>query len=244
MDFLVLRFDAPFQGFGSVAVDRKRVSDEMPGRSLVTGLLANALGWRHGDFEALQRLQSRLTLAARRDRAGSRVQDFQTVDLGQDFLVRTGWTTTGALSDREGGSASKETYPLEKHYLADAVFTIVVALHDPSYEPTLDQIEAALRRPARPLFLGRKSALPAAPILVGRFAASSAREALERIPRIGERGDSGLLAAWWPAEEGGDDNTTRVVPVHDERDWSKQMHTGRRFLRHGLIDAPTGSHGR
>lgn len=241
MDFLALRFDAPLQSFGGVAVDAHRVSDDSPGRSLVAGLIGNALGYSHGEFVRLQRLQERIALGVRRDRSGQRMVDFQTVDLGQDHLAVDGWTTWGRTASREGGSASSGTYIRHRHYLADAVYTLVVALLPPDEEPTIDQVANALRRPARPLFLGRKSALPAAPILVGRITAQSTRGALAAVARIGPRGDEGALSAWWPAGEDDDEASTRLVPVFDDREWANQIHAGRRFLRHGTVDPPGGS---
>lgn len=243
-DYLVLRFDAPLQSFGGVAIDAHRVSDESPGRSLVAGLIGNALGYSHGEFARLQRIQERIVFGARRDRSGRRIVDFQTVDLGQDHLARDGWTTWGRTASREGGPASSGTHIRHRHYLADAVYTLVVALRPPDEEPTLDQVAVALRRPARPLFIGRKSALPAVPILVGRVGAETTCGALAAVARIGPRGDDGALSAWWPAEEGGDEASTRLVPVFDDRDWSNQIHAGRRFLRHGTVNPAGGSDAR
>lgn len=242
--FLVLRLDAPLQSFGGVAVDAHRVSDEWPGRSMVAGLIANALGWSHGDFTLLQRLQERIVLGSRRDRAGRRMVDFQTVDLGQPHLMGDGWTTWNRTASREGGSASRGTHIRYRHYLADAVYTLVVSLRPPEEDPTLEHIARAIHRPARPLFLGRKCAIPAAPILAGRIDAETVAAALEAVVRIGPRGDEGALAAWWPAEEGGDDASSRLLPVFDDRDWSNQVHAGRRFLRHGTVDPEGGAHAR
>lgn len=244
-DFLVLRFDAPLQSFGGAAVDQHRVCDEMPGRALVAGLLANALGWSHGDVVRIQRLQERLELGSRQDRVGERVVDFHTVDLGQPHLVEEGWTTRGRPSGREGGPAARKgTHIRWRHYLADAIYTVVVALRPADEEPGLDRLGEALRRPARPLFIGRKCALPAAPILQGRITAGSVREALGVVPRLERRRAAGAarLHAWWPAEsqDAGDDGPTRLVPVFDDRDWANQVHAGRRFLRHGTVDPPGG----
>ncbi len=240
-EFLVLRFDAPMQSFGGAAVDAHRVSDEAPGRSLLTGLLGNALGWAHGDFARLQHLQERLVLGVRRDHAGKRMVDYQTVDLGQPHLVMAAWTTRGYTASRKGGSASTGTHIRHRHFLADAVYTLVVGLRPPDEVPTVDTLADALRHPARPLFLGRKSALPAAPIYTGRVSAASVRAALTAVSRIGTRGDRGPLSAWWPAEEGGDDSTSRLMPVFDGRDWANQSHAGRRFLRRGQVDPAGGS---
>ncbi len=83
MRVLVLRFDAPLQGFGSVAVDDRRPVQEFPALSMLTGLLANALGYEHRDAVRLERLQSRVRYGSRCDRAGRKLSDYQTVDLGQ-----------------------------------------------------------------------------------------------------------------------------------------------------------------
>jgi CRISPR system Cascade subunit CasD len=237
MDVLVLRLDAPLMSFGGSAVDRIGVIEEFPTLSMVTGLLANALGYEHPDARRTQRLQERLRVASRRDRSGSITRDFQTVDLGQEFLQEGGWTTQGAPEGREGGS-SRTTHIRQRFYIADAVFTIVVSLEPPGEEPGLAHLESALQEPTRPLFLGRKPCLPAAPLVVGRSQAPSLRDALAAAERIGNRGDQGALAAWWPAEEGGDDDQSRLLAVTDERDWSNQLHGGHRLLRHGTVSPP------
>ncbi len=236
--FLVLRFDAPLMSFGWPAVDAHRVSDDHPGLSLVTGLLGNALGYRHGDGSRLQALQSRLHLASRQDRAGERLVDYHTVDLGQEFMRDTGWTTRGMRQDRAGGPARTGTHQRFQHYVADAVYTVVIGLAAPNDAPTLDHLAAALRRPARPLFVGRKACLPAAPILVGECIAERLRDALRDAPWTGASRSADRAAAWWPAAPGeGRDGADRIA-VHDARDWENQLHVGRRFLRRGFVDRP------
>ncbi|WP_324669367.1 type I-E CRISPR-associated protein Cas5/CasD [Geochorda subterranea] len=44
MRALVMRFDAPLVSFGSVLVDQHGFIDLFPGTSMLTGLVANALG--------------------------------------------------------------------------------------------------------------------------------------------------------------------------------------------------------
>ena len=71
---------------------------------MLTGLLANALGWRRIERERHQRLQERLVFAARIDRepaGGVRMTDFQTAQLGANDR---GWTTRGAPDERAGGA--------------------------------------------------------------------------------------------------------------------------------------------
>lgn len=241
-EFLVLRLDAPMMSFGGEAIDAHRVTAEFPGRSLVCGLIANALGHDHSEFERTARLQERIVMGSRRDRAGRRISDFQTVSLGQAHLAIPGWTTTGRTSEREGGSASTGTHIRHRHFVADAVFTVVVRLESADEAPTLDDVEAALRSPARTLFIGRKAALPSTSIFAGRVTAPDVRSALAAIPRLAGRTDAGPLSAWWPADDLRDEPSSRVVPVFDDRDWANQIHTGRRFVRHGIIDVPEVIH--
>lgn len=229
-DALLLRFDAPLVSFGGVTVDQNGVTREFPARSMITGLLANALGIDHREADRLRRLQERIRFAVRRDRSGELLVDFQTVDLGQEFL-HEGWTTRGRPEGRGGGSPTG-THIRYRHYLADAVFTAALALDPLAEPPTLDDLAAAIQEPARPLFLGRKSCIPSAPVFLGRSEGPTLVEVLRRIPHLGPRGDSAAnLKAWWPDEEGGG----RRLPVTDERDWSNQIHVGRRFIRESTL---------
>jgi CRISPR system Cascade subunit CasD len=205
---------------------------------MLTGLIGNALGYRHSESWLLQALQDRLRFAARLDRPGEKLVDYQTVDLGQASFTDTGWTTSGIREDRKGGAASKGTHIRHQHYLADAAVTVALAVDDAGEGPDLDQIEAALREPARPLFLGRKACLPAAPILAGRLQAASLVVALELLP--GPSGRS--LFAEWPADETGPE-PSRVVSVADLRDWKNQVHVGERQIRQGQVQIREASCG-
>ena len=248
-EVLILRLDAPLLSFGTVAVDETRPTGELPGRSLLTGLLANALGWYHQDAEALQRLQERLVYAVRQERPGQLLEDYQTVDLGQDFL-RQGWTSRGR-PDGRGGAFKTGTHIRKRHYLADAAFTVALLLDPPEEEPTLEQVERALLMPARPLFLGRKACLPSRPLLghseeEDRCRALDPLTALIRVPPwlgVG-RGRVHRVAypVWWPGSAAGapPDETLppgvrfhHSFPVYDERNWHHQFHAGRRFVNAG-----------
>lgn len=223
--------------FGGVLVDQRGDTREHPAQSMLTGLLANALGWHHREAKRLQRLQERLRWAIRRDREGRSILDFQTVDLGQRFLL-DGWTTRGRAENRKGGPAKTATHIRYREYLADAAYTLALTL-DPAREPPkLDALEAALREPARPLFLGRKACIPARPLLSQspRIAAPSLHAALEQAVR--EKGDdpSPELVAWWPDSPGEPKGEERF-PLTDEREWRNQVHIGRRFLWRGVVRA-------
>jgi CRISPR system Cascade subunit CasD len=244
MDLLILRLDAPLMSFGAPIVDNRGAIEDHPPLSLLTGLLANALGYDHRQPERLLGLQRRIRYACRRDRTGERMTDFQTVDLGQDFLVDKGWTTRGAIERRAGGSAREGTHIRTRDYLADAVYTVALTLERRDEAPTLDDVATALDSPERPLFLGRKPCLPSAPLLLGRLEAVSLYAALQRAPRLHpERvdGDPDARAACWPDGDGPDDHGTALA-VTDERDWTNQIHGGQRVVRHGYVNLTEVEH--
>jgi CRISPR system Cascade subunit CasD len=249
MEVLLLRLDAPLVAFGGSAIDNIGVVVSFPGRSLVTGLLANALGWEHGDTEKLERLQERLRFATRCDRPGEPFVDYQTVDLGQDHLGH-GWTTSGRPEARAGASA-KGTHIRYRHYRADSIHTVALTLEVPDERPTLNEIEAALQNPARPLFIGRKCCLPSGPLFAGRFQAGSPIDALQKAPRL-PMTRTGVeptspLSACWDAEENADlgdpfETGRRLVSISDQRDWANQVHTGSRLVWCGSIESPEDTH--
>lgn len=232
METLVLRFDAPLMSFGGAAVDDQRVTRDFPAVSMIAGLIANALGYDHEETQATQRLQERLRIAARQDRAGVRMVDYQTVDLGQDFLDGTGWTTWGVPETRAGASGTG-THIRHRHYLAEAVYTVVLRLEPAAESPTLADVEQAMRAPERPLFLGRKACLPGTPLVVGRVSADNLRHALELAPVGDEAGRGMAMRAQWPVDEG--EEFDRELYLTDERDWSNQIHVGRRVVREGRV---------
>ena len=245
MDVLILRLEAPLMSFGAPIVDRHGVIQPYPALSMVTGLLGNALGYDHAEHERLERLQERLRYAARQDRRGRQLQDYQTVDLSKPYMNDgRAWTTRGALETRKGGSASTGTHIRLRDYWADASYTVALALDDPGETPTLDDLARAVQHPARPLFIGRKPCLPSAPLFVGRAQAHSWEGVLsdERRAPLAERRDDGpRYRAWWPthpdAEQRSDEQISEDMrrPVTDRRDWRNQIHVGERWVAEGEV---------
>lgn len=250
LPFLWWRFDAPLMSFGGAMIDNYGITRRYPATSMITGLLGNALGWHHRDTADLQALQGRLIQGARADAPGVSLKDYQTVDLGQPHLSdKLAWTTRGRLESRAGGN-STGTHIRYRDYLADAVYTVVIGLR-PGEGPGLEELEQALKHPARPLFIGRKGCLPASPIWPVRLTAGSVSEALHRIP-LSERyarlhhEPPAHLDAWWssPHEEHSPEVVCRLIT--DERDWANQVHVGQRWLSQGRIATaalPTGETG-
>lgn len=246
MKALVLRLDAPMISFGSVIVDQHGYTDFFPGKSMFTGMIGNALGWYHSDFDQLQSLQNKLDFAARWDVQPHRLIDYHTVDLGSPKMSRPGWTTNGVIEHRSGGLAAKYgTHQRYRHYLVDGLMTAVLTVMTGDY-PNLEQIEQALRQPARPLFLGRKTCLPARPILDPInpvLEGSTLVSILEQVPvwnRKGKRtSDVGKTWACWTTPEQGD-NLGETRQVYDLRDWAGQIPAGSRWRTEGMIGGGKG----
>ncbi|MCD6306700.1 MAG: type I-E CRISPR-associated protein Cas5/CasD [Deltaproteobacteria bacterium] len=239
MKALILRLDAPMMSFGGVLIDRHGFIDRFPGQAMLAGLIGNALGWRHSDFERLQALQERVCYAARWDVAPQTWIDYQTVDLGQPKMSFPGWTTRGEPEHRDGGKAKMGTHQKFRHYWVDGLMTVALGLKTRG-EPDLETIEHALRRPARPLFLGRKTCLPARPLLDPKAYLREGVDILDilrRTPRLDRRGlkrPFGAMEACWPAgiEYGG---SAGERTVYDLREWANQLPAGGRLRCEGLI---------
>ncbi|MBF8271508.1 MAG: CRISPR-associated protein, CT1976 family [Magnetococcales bacterium] len=239
MEALVLRLEAPLMAFGGPMVDNNGVIQTFPAVSMLTGLLANALGWDHADAVALDHLQHRLHFAARLDRPGEEIMDYQTVDLGQSFMRQTGWTTRGFPEWRSGGDAKIGTLQRYRPFRVDALCTVMLTLEGET--PGLDDLAEALAHPARPLFIGRKSCVPSLPILAGRITAANLYDALchfvyQDWPDAGDSVADTPMSACWPEGQGPDDpDHTILEPVTDQRDWLNQIHGGQRLQRLGQV---------
>lgn len=226
---LLIRLSSPLIAFGGETIDNFGVIRDFPALSMVTGLMANALGWDRGDDVQHNRLQARLRLGARLESQGSRLTDFQTAQLGANDKA---WTTWGTVEERRGGAASYESPHLRyRDYHADLTALLAVRLEPAEEVPTLEDVAQALDRPQRPLFIGRKPCLPVGRLVAGWVDADTVLQALQLAPVLRNHNS---LRAQWPDGEGqlpGD----RLVDVCDERNWTSGVHGGWRPVREGLI---------
>lgn len=218
--WLLLDLAAPLMAFGGVAIDQIGPTRDLPAASMLTGLFANALGLYWTARAAHQDIQDRLVFAAAIVAAGVVVTDSQNARLEKSDK---GWTTWGEPEGRDGDSYDAP-HRRRRDYLADAHVAVVARLTEG--RPATDDLEAALRRPARPLFLGRKPCFPSRPILAGRIIAATAHEALS-LAR------PGALRAQWPEGEGptGD----RRIDLPDLRNWISGLHGGTRPVIEGRL---------
>lgn len=226
---LLIRLSSPLIAFGGETIDNYGVIRDFPALSMVTGLIANALGWDRGDDVLHNRLQERLRVGTRLEAQGSRLTDFQTAQLGANDKA---WTTWGTVEERRGGAASYESPHLRyRDYHADLTALLALRLDPPDGSPTLDQVAQAMDRPQRPLFIGRKPCLPVGRLVAGWIDADTVLEALQFAPLAS--GQQGLRAQWPDGE--GQLSGDRLVDVCDERNWTSGVHGGWRPVREGLI---------
>jgi CRISPR system Cascade subunit CasD len=154
---LVLRLAGPLQAWGRPSEANRRETATAPSKSGVIGLLAAARGSRRG--EPIQDLLG-LELGVRVDRAGTVLRDYHTVS---DYR---GVQLLSSAVDRRGRqrptSPKKPTAVTQRFYLQDAVF--VAAVRGPA--GLVESLATAVRRPAFPLALGRRSCVPTQPLLL------------------------------------------------------------------------------
>jgi CRISPR system Cascade subunit CasD len=139
MSVLVMRLAGPMQAWGASSRFSQRRTEVAPTKSGVIGMLAAAKGLRRTDplTEFLG-----LRFGVRLDQPGQILRDFQTARPADH----------------------RKTAPLTyRFYLADAAFLTVVE----GPEALLTGLDAALRRPHYPLYLGRRSCPPVGPVSLG-----------------------------------------------------------------------------
>jgi CRISPR system Cascade subunit CasD len=140
MSVLLVTLSAPLQSWGSSSRFVRRSTESAPTKSGVLGLLAAAQGRRRTD--PLEDLAA-LRFGVRVDQPGRLVRDFQT-------------------EQRSNGTSLPLSY---RFYLADAVF--LAAMQGDA--ALLEGLAEALRHPAFPLYLGRRSCPPAGPVFPQLF---------------------------------------------------------------------------
>jgi len=238
--WLILDLEAPLLAFGGVVIDQIGVTRDFPAASMLTGLFANALGWKRTEAEKHQALQDRLVFAARIDRelpAGT-LTDMQNAQLEK---TDRGWTTWGIVEGRDGASYGAP-HRRKRDYHMDARMVMAVRLEPAEDEPDLARLAEALFRPARPLFIGRKPCLPSRPILPARrenwfVDTPTAYAALARVPASAGQSQTGRLRAFWPPGEGpeGGETVTRIYDLPDLRNWHSGLHGGHRRVIEGFV---------
>ncbi|WP_250529287.1 type I-E CRISPR-associated protein Cas5/CasD [Caballeronia sp. ATUFL_F1_KS4A] len=223
---LLMRLRAPLVSFGGETIDSHGVIRDFPALSMVTGLIANALGYDRSDFPSHDRLQARLVMGTRLDASGARLVDFQTAQLGKRDEA---WTTRGAPETRRGDEDSyKSPHLRHREYHAGLDALVAIRLEPADEQPALDDIADALDRPKRPLFIGRKPCLPTTRVFVDMIDADDLLDALKRAPA------SELCDFRFQLPEGqGAFQHYQSLDVCDERNWKTGVHGGWRRVLEG-----------
>jgi CRISPR system Cascade subunit CasD len=165
MHTLLLRFAAPMQSWGVQSRFTVRDTGREPSKSGVVGLLCAALGRPRS--EPVHDL-AELIMGVRVDREGVVEMDFHTA---KDVY-------------KAHGGKPKKTEISRRYYLADAAFLVGLESENMDF---LIKLQAALRNPHWPLYLGRKAFVPSPPIYLpdGLRKSEKLHEALETYPWLG-----------------------------------------------------------
>ncbi|MFF8831492.1 type I-E CRISPR-associated protein Cas5/CasD [Streptomyces sp. NPDC015131] len=154
----MLRLAGPLQSWGVRSAFNRRDTGAEPTKSGVIGLLAASVGLPRE--EPLGELLG-LRLGIRVDQPGTLLRDYHTVsDYRGRPLPQAGVTAKGT---QKPTSPAKHTHVTTRYYLQDAVF--VAAISGP--RDLLLTLDTALRAPAFPLALGRRSCPPTQPLCLG-----------------------------------------------------------------------------
>ena len=152
--YLTLMLDAPLMSWGHSSRFQRRTTALHPTCSGIFGMLCAALGVDKGsasEQEWLARFETmRLTvliIPRMPGRSIRRLEDFHTV----------------LDTRRASGSISKDAVISHRQYLLDAMFGVILE----GDFPTLKVVAAALQNPQWGIWFGRKSCIPAAPVLRG-----------------------------------------------------------------------------
>jgi CRISPR system Cascade subunit CasD len=243
--WLVLRLEAPLLSFGAVAIDQRGVIWDFPALSMLTGLFANALGWERTQRAEHQALQDRLVFASRREDEPYHgvFTDVQNAEMEKSD---SGWTTRGTPEGRDGGSYGGP-HRRFRDYHPDALVSVVVSLAQPTctspagaFSPVLGDLAAALDRPERPLFIGRKPCLPTANLNAGFIQAETGHEAISSLaPASAGHTAKAPYRAQWPAGEGptSGPQVDRGIALPDRRNWISGLHGGTRHVIEGRVTA-------
>ncbi|MCC7536682.1 MAG: type I-E CRISPR-associated protein Cas5/CasD [Deltaproteobacteria bacterium] len=185
MKTVLLRLEGPLQSWGTRSRFGRRDTESEPSKSGVLGVVGAALGMPRTDDARLARL-SEAVMGVRVDREPTRMTDYHTVGDG---------TFRGAEYQVHG--VKEGAVLTHRDYLQDASFLVALGFDDHALAV---EVDAALRAPVWPLFLGRRSCPPSLPVHVPGGVLDASPEAA-------------LQAALYPAHALRQDDEGRTPPL-------------------------------
>ena len=155
--FLALRLEGPLQSWGFDSQYNRRNTGLMPTKSAIAGMCCAALGLSRGSAGEEVFLDSfgKMVMTAiaiprkgvKKDLPVRRLQDYHTVQ----------------NTRRASGTINNDCVLTHRQYLTDASFGVVLE----GESSFLQQIANALKDPVWGIWFGRKTCIPAAPVLAG-----------------------------------------------------------------------------
>ena len=179
MNGLLLALHGPLQAWGTGSLLGDRGTGPVPTTSGVLGMVRAAAGDARGADGSLMATLLGLDLLVRVDRPGLVERDYHTV-------------TQGAMQAK--GVRHGSTIVSTRWYLADAAF--VVALVGPT--ELVDTVHGVLRAPVWHYGLGRRSCLPAFPLVLGPT--DDVLGAFEFLPLLRPGDDTSPVSVETPSE--------------------------------------------
>jgi CRISPR system Cascade subunit CasD len=146
---LALILDAPLQSWGFASRFQRRTTGLHPTKSGVIGLICAAMGIGKGTNAERERLPQ---LAALKMTSIAIARDYPRIE---DFHTVQG-------TRRASGKPNSDPVVTRRQYLADARFGVILA----GDRALLERVAAALQDPVWGIWFGRKSCIPAQPVLV------------------------------------------------------------------------------
>lgn len=172
--YLALLLDAPMQSWGFESRFQRRTSGLHPTKSGVIGLICAAVGLAKGSQQEAELLPRLVGLkmtsvviprrsqppwsAAPEDVPVRRMEDFHTAGGGYDKE-----TQRQSIPRKASGGPCDDPTVTRRQYLLDARFGVILE----GDRSLLERVAGRLEDPCWGVWFGRKSCIPAAPVLVG-----------------------------------------------------------------------------
>jgi CRISPR system Cascade subunit CasD len=239
---LLLRLEGPLQSWGLRARWDVRDSAREPTKSGVVGLLAGAMGFGRDDPRIVEELDGGLRMGVRVEREPGLLKDYHTVTgflpIARGGFKHSGVKTATRLETLLGNpDIEPSTIQSWRQYLTDGAFLVVLAARPSASVGLLSKCAAALERPYWPLFLGRRSCIPARPVLE---CLSDAYDGLEQALRRHPWSCLGVGGELRP-DHGGASRPLRIVVESDQgapRDDRRRLGAARLYGRRFIEELP------
>lgn len=195
---------ASLQSWGEDCAYDYRLTNKMPGKSGIVGLISACMGYKREDPRILE-LNHQISIAVRADKPGMVIEDFTRV------------TSESGMITADGKPRNENTLALHKFYLEDARFQVFVYGEDGIMERVYD----AMRHPKFLISLGRKACVPSEPIVPVWVTANSIFEAVRMFTDEDRKHAKSRVIV--EMDYFGNDKSTALRRVYSRRDNLKDL---------------------